>query len=415
MPDSLLAPSDRAALPAAGKGLRSAHLCIADGRVRSLTAAQVPTEAPQFDLRDGVVTSAWVEAHTHLDKSHIGPRTGRDDNSLQEAIAVAGQDRAGWTEADLLHRMDFSLRAALAHGTRALRTHLDWTSAPPPLAWRVAQGLRNTWAGRIELQLSSICPLPLFADGPAGKAVAHAVAQGQGVLGASVHPMPGQRDLLARVFALARDTDLDLDFHVDEHLQDNTEGMRTIADLTLRHGMEGRVVCGHCCALGTLEAADLHVLLGRFAQAGIQMVSLPLANLQLQDRQPGRTPRLRGIAPLREAAAAGVPVSIASDNVRDPYVPYADLDLLQVLTVTALAAQLPDPIEQWISSITCEPARALRLDWDGILRPGCPADLVVLAGRSSHEICSRPQAARRVMRGGRWSESALPDYRELDV
>lgn len=418
IPERLLDPATRARLPVAAPGLRRAHLCIEGGRVRAIEACAPVDAGAAIDLRDGVVTSAWVEVHTHLDKSQTGPRLAHNGNSLQQAIACSAADRATWTASDLRRRMDFSLRTAHAHGTRAVRTHLDWVRGDAPLAWRVAQDLRDAWSGRIALQLSSICPLPLFADAAAGAQVARTLAAGAGILGASVHPVPNQRLLLERVFELAVRYDLNLDFHVDEHLLDDTAGMQTIADLTLHHRWAGRVVCGHCCALAVAPPARVHSLLQDFVRAGIHLVSLPLANLQLQDRQAGamsRTPRTRGIAPVREAVALGVPVSIASDNVRDPFVPYADFDLLHVLAITALAAHLPDPLVHWIDSITSRPARAMGLAWDGALHPGCPADLVLLQGRDSDELCSRPQAPRQVLRAGRLIDTALPDFRELDA
>lgn len=415
IPEQLLDPACRESLPAAAPGFRRGHLHMEGQRVRAVVATHPEGQVSGLDLRGGIVVSALVDAHTHLDKSHTGPRVGSVGNSLQEAIACSGRDRAHWTEADVRRRMDFSLRTAYAHGTRALRSHLDWVGGDAPLAWGVARAIQAEWAGRIELQLSSICPLPMFGDQAAGARVALALAQGQGVLGASVHPVVGQRALLERVFELALAYDLDLDFHVDEHLEDNTEGMQTIAELTLAHGLSGRVVCGHCCALSTAPLEQMHRVLQAFADAGIHLVSLPLANLQLQDRVAQSTPRRRGIAPLREALAHGVPVSIASDNVRDPFVPYADFDLIQVLAVSALAAHLPDPMAVWINSITSRPAGAMRLSWDGVLRPGSPADLVLLTGRDSHEVCSRPQAARLVVRAGRLMHTALPDYRELEA
>jgi len=70
------------------------------------------------------------------------------------------------------------------------------------------------------------------------------------------------------------------------------------------------------------------------AEAGITVVSLPLVNQWTQDRDPrgGRTPRWRGVTLLHEAKRAGVSVAIASDNIRDQFYAYGDLDMLEVFT-----------------------------------------------------------------------------------
>ena len=53
--------------------------------------------------------------------------------------------------------------------------------------------------------------------------------------------------------------------------------------------------------------------------------------MYLQDRIPGRTPRWRGVTLVHELRAAGVPVSVASDNTRDPFYAYGDMDMVEVV------------------------------------------------------------------------------------
>ena len=48
--------------------------------------------------------------------------------------------------------MDFSLRCAYAHGTAAIRTHLDMAPPQHEITWDVFEAMRERWAGRIELQ-----------------------------------------------------------------------------------------------------------------------------------------------------------------------------------------------------------------------------------------------------------------------
>ena len=48
------------------------------------------------------------------------------------------------------------------------------------------------------------------------------------------------------MFQLARERDLDLDFHVDENGNARAQGLLHVARKTVQHGWQGRVVCGHC-------------------------------------------------------------------------------------------------------------------------------------------------------------------------
>lgn len=72
---------------------------------------------------------------------------------------------------------------------------------------------------------------------------AHVAARGQ--LGSASQGFSSRR-----VFTLARERDLDLDFHVDENGNARARGLRYVALKATEHGYEGRVVAGHCwCAL----------------------------------------------------------------------------------------------------------------------------------------------------------------------
>src|ERR1700730_7495198 len=78
--------------------------------------------------------------------------------------------------------LPLGLACAYAHGTVAMRTHIDSYWPHAHIGWRVFRTLRETWAGRIALQASSLCPLDHFM-GEVGIALADEVADWGGVLG----------------------------------------------------------------------------------------------------------------------------------------------------------------------------------------------------------------------------------------
>jgi cytosine/creatinine deaminase len=240
------------------------------------------------------------------------------------------------------------------------------------------------------------------------------VADHGGILGAVVIDDPEPN--LERVFSLARDHDLDLDFHADETDNPNSNGLEAIAKATMRFGWQGRVAAGHCCSLACRPAADAERTIAHVAAAGIAIVSLPMCNMYLQDRQATEcTPRWRGVTLLKELAAAGVPVAIASDNRRDPFYAYGDLDPIEVFAQAVRIAQLDNPLGGWARAVTATPASVMGTSVGGLLRQGRSADLIVFRARSWSELLSRPNGPRLVVRNGRPVTDALPDYRELDA
>jgi cytosine/creatinine deaminase len=131
-------------------------------------------------------------------------------------------------------------------------------------------------------------------------------------------------------------------------------------------------------------------------RAQICVVSLPLVNEWTQDRCPDgrRTPRWRGVTALQELQSAGVSVAMASDNTRDQFYQYGDLDMLEVFTQGVRLGQLDRPISTWPASVTTVPAAAMHLPSMGKISKGEQADLVLFRARKFSELLSRPQTDR---------------------
>jgi cytosine deaminase len=219
---------------------------------------------------------------------------------------------------------------------------------------------------------------------------------------------------LDRLFALAGEYGLDVDLHIDETIDPAADGLIRVARAVQRTGFAGQVSCGHCCALAMQDEAVMQATIAAVKAAGIAVIALPVANLYLQDRIPGRTPRLRGLAPVQELAAQGVPVAIAGDNCRDPFAFFGDHDMLEVWRDAVRLAHLDLAGGAWAPSVTALPAAIMKLADHGRIAAGMRADLIVFNARSLSELLARPQADRQLLRAGRPVAPPLPDYRELD-
>jgi len=366
-------------------------LTLADGCVESV--------APSRHAARGTLLSAMVDAHTHIDKNYTVREVGAAQGNLFAAIQRMAAARQGWHADDLRARMRRALNEAWRAGTRALRTHLDWPGIDAPVSLAVFEQLREEWRGRVELQFVALVGLDAFADEAAARRIASEVRRAGGVLGAFVYRNEALEAKLEHVFELAQAQGLALDFHVDEGLDVDAAGLRAIAQLTLRHGLRGRVVCGHACSLSVQDAATADTTLALCAQAGIDLVALPTTNLYLQGDWDA-TPVQRGITRIREAASHGVRMSIATDNVQDAFYPYGGYDLLEGFGLGVQAAHLA-PAARWLDAITVNPARALQLAWDGRIAAGCPADLVLLAATDEYELLDPRGRRRTVIRAGR--------------
>lgn len=389
-------------------GLVAHALSIDEGRLSDRI------DGPQIDMGGALVLPCFIDMHTHLDKGHISPRSPNPDGSFEGALHTVGADRQAWWSAeDVRTRMDFALRCAHAHGTRAIRTHIDSIAPQDTISWPVFAQLRAEWAGRIELQGASLTGVDRADMTGEYARTADIVAEHDGILGLVTYPVPDLRDQLRGFFRLALERGLEVDFHADESGDPNAMTLNMIAQTVLDMGFDKPVTVGHCCSLATQSERDALETLDLVAKAGLNIVSLPMCNMYLQDRSAARTPRWRGITLVHEMRARGINVSFASDNTRDPFYAYGDLDMLEVLRETTRIAHLDHADPGWIEAFLANPARACGFSLPS-LAVGAPADLIILRARDWTEALSRPQSDRIVLRAGRAIDRCLPDYSELD-
>lgn len=380
-----------------------ADVLLEGGRIAAVRPqGTAPLPPGAWALAGAPVLPGLVDAHTHLDKAFTLPRMGQVRPGLLGAIEAMMVDRAHWSVEDVRQRASQGLQWAHAAGAVHLRTHCDWWEpGVTPVAWPVLRELAEDWRGRVQLDRVSLIPLHLFAEFDAALALAARVAaSGPGAcLGGFVHSTNWDPQALRHLLMAARQHDLDVDLHVDEELHAGAQGLAHIAELVPALGLQGRVVCGHTCALAAMPEDRALSILDAVARAGLTLVTLPITNLLLQDAVTGRTPRQRGLTLVKEARARGIPLLLASDNVQDPFCPVGSFDPLEAFGVGVAMGQLTQAFDDWTDTLC-------RRDWlarAGAVRPwgvGSEADLLIFPEANAWGFPSRT-ARRLVLRQGR--------------
>ncbi len=399
------------------EGLCLVDLKINQGKIEQVVAAkELETEenVSSLDLAKKIVLPCLIDVHTHLDKGHIWERSpntnGTFDMALSKAIADSEQH---WQPEDVYRRMEFGLKCSYAHGTQAIRTHIDSFGKQADISLKVFQSLQSAWQDKITLQAVSLVSLDYYQT-PPGIELADKIASIGGVLGGVGWQNPDLDAQLDTIFKLAQERDLDLDFHADENGDPNSICLQRIAQAALRHDFKGKITCGHCCSLAVQSPEVVQETIELIKQTNIAIVSLPMCNLYLQDRQIATTPHWRGVTRVQELHQHNIPVAFASDNCRDPFFGFGDHDMLEVLEQSVRIAHLDTPYANWIESVTTTPANIMGLNDVGKITPGNSADLIIFTARYFSELLSRSQHDRVVIRQGKEIDAKLPDYSELD-
>ena len=379
------------------------------------------------------VVPAAADPHAHLDKALsqdlIDPPAGDLGNSdnLDRAIASWGTAAAEFTEEDILDRARRAALLMLAHGTTAVRSHVDVYPATGPATdpatgaetgtdpavdpfrgVRALARLRDELADTMTLQLVALVPAHT-PDRQLTGLTEGALDAGADLVGGAPHlaadPL-SQTDLLLDV---AERRGVGCDLHTDEFL--DTPGTAPRTPTIDRYAARVRTWpadrirgAGHCCRLSQLDAGALDTTAAALRTAGIHVIALPATNLYLQGGDG--TPQGRGIAPLTALRARGVAVAAGGDNIRDPFNPTGRADPLETAALLVTAAhQTP---EQALDLVTTDARAALGLAPAGPV-PGRRADLLcirdpVTAGGVPPTVASLIAAApadRTVIAGGR--------------
>ena len=401
--------------PQTAEGLTLVNLEINDGNINRITSTIPPEDnIPVIDLKKKLVFPCFIDMHTHLDKGHSWQRCPNHDGTFDSALKMVLEDsRREWRLEDVYRRMEFGVKCSYAHGTAAIRTHIDSFGQQAQISLTALGELQRQWAGKITLQAVSLVSLDYYQTSE-GAALADKIAEFGGILGGVAYTNPDLQAQIDITFKLAQERGLNLDFHLDENGDSDSTCLAAIARTAIKEQFDGQIICGHCCSLAVQSPEIIQETLNLVKNAGIAIVSLPMCNLYLQDRQEEKTPFWRGTTKIKEMKKAGIPVAFASDNCRDPFYGFGDHDGLEVFTQAVRIAHLDTPYADWVNSVTLTPANLLGLPHLGRIKTGLEANLLIFKARYFSELLSRPQWDRLVIRRGLSIDTTLPDYQELD-
>jgi len=374
--------------------LRGARLLDRDGLVdiaivgERIAAADIVerTGRETIDLGGRLVTPGLVESHIHLDKALLDDRVLSVAGTLEEAIRLTGEAKRAFTIDDIRGRARRVLDLAVRAGTTAMRSHVEVDPIIGLAGLEAMLPLREEYAPALDLQLCAFAQEGIVKVPGTEGLLRRALTMGADLIGGCPYNDTDGLEHIRIVFALATAFGVDVDFHVDFADEPDHLHVREIAAQTVRAGWQGRVAVGHLSELAAVPGFRQDEIIAEIAGAGVGVICLPATDLYLMGRTDDHNVR-RGLTPVRRLLAAGVPVALASNNIRNPFTPVGTADLSHMAFVAAVAAHMGTPadLRALLAAITLHPARLLRLPDYG-LAPGCRADLVVWD-------CGRPEDA----------------------
>lgn len=360
-----------------GRALRQCDIGIAAGRIAAIEPT-LPGGGPEVDAGHGLVVPGLIETHIHLDKTCILDRCRAEEGTLAEAVRETAAAKRSFTAEDVHARGRQTLERCIAHGTMHVRTHVELDPGIGMTGFDGVRQLARDYAWAVDME---ICAFPQegLLNNPGTEALlVQALRQGAKVLGAVPYTDSDPRGQIDRIFALAREFDVDIDMHLD--LAETTDGMQIeyVCRKTEEYGWGGRVAVGHATQLSLVPRARYDAIAAQLARAGVAVTILPATDLYLMGRSHGHAVP-RGVVPAEPLRRAGVTCSLATNNVLNPFTPYGDGSLMRIANLYANVCHVARPAELagCLDMITGSAARLLRLPGYGIA-VGHAANLVAI-------------------------------------
>ncbi len=337
-------------------------------------------EGETIDLRGRLVSPGFVETHIHLDKSCILDRVKSEKGDLEEAIAEAAKAKRNFRPEDVHARAVRTLEKAILQGTTHMRTHLE---VDPGVGLRSLEGVlplikQYDWA--IDLQ---ICVFPqegLLNNPGTDELLIESLDRGCRAIGGAPYVDSDPVGQIDRIFELAREYDVDIDFHLD--FGPTAEGMTYdhVCRRTEEYKYGGRVAVGHVTKATSLSPEACDAMAKRMASAGVAITVLPSTDLYLMGRQHTADYNVtRGVLPAHRLLHHGVNCSLSSNNILNPFTPFGDCSQLRMANLYANVCQVgkKTDMRECFAMVTQRPAQMMRLKDYGFA-VGKSADLVVL-------------------------------------
>jgi cytosine deaminase len=380
---------------------------IDKGRIVAIQP-QLAAEGETLDLGGRLVTPGFIETHIHLDKSRILGRCKAERGDLEEAIGEVAKQKKSFTAEDVYTRAKLTLEKAILNGTTHMRTQLE---VDPGIGLRGLEGVRPLieeykWA--IDLE---ICVFPqegLLNNPGTDELMVEALKSGGSVVGAAPYTDKSPHGQIDRIFAIAREFDIDIDMHLDFGPTTDVLDLHYVCELAERFKWGGRVAIGHVTKLSAAPPELFAACAKRMADAGVALTVLPSTDLYLMGRHMTHGV-MRGVTDAHKLLHHGVNCSLSTNNVLNPFTPFGDCSLVRMANIYANICQVGSAHDtrECFNMITTRSAKLLNLDDYG-LQVGKPADLAVLDTESPEQAVAELSPVLYAFKRGRRTVTRSP-------
>ncbi|MGQ0752835.1 MAG: amidohydrolase family protein [Betaproteobacteria bacterium] len=366
-----------ARLPHAAPDSPDLDIGVRDGIIVAIEP-RLAADGPEHNARGQLVSPGLIESHFHLDKAMIVDRVPyQPDRMVRDHMQRTASIKHTFTPEDIYARAAATLEQCVLHGVTHMRTQIEVDPNVGLLGFEAIEKLRQDYAWAIDIQ-----PCVFLQEGwtdvpGADENLLSCVKRGAPVIGGGIRydrNGPGQ---IRRVFELAQEYDIDVDFHLDGGYEADELDYPLVCEITDRIGWQGRVAFGHGSKFSCMPVKRQAEIGKRLAASGVSLAVLPATDLFNSGRHMEHTV-MRGVTDANTLIEHGANCTISTNNVLNPFTPYGDCSLTRIANLYANVVQRYGTRDLGVcfEMITARAAKLMRLDDYGIA-VGKTADILI--------------------------------------
>ena len=342
-----------------------------------------------IDAAGKLMVPPFVDPHVHLDSTMTaGDPEWNETGTLFDGIRIWSDRKETLSHEDVKQRAIQALRIQAAHGLQFVRSHVDVTD-PNLTALKALLEVREEVKPWMTLQLVAF-PQEGILSFPGGKELMIKAAEmGVDAIGAIPHfefTREYSVESLHFAFEVAQKYGLLVDAHTDEIDDPASRGLETMATLALETGLKEKATASHTTAMGSYNDAYVYKLMRLLKMADINFVSNPLINMYLGGRFD-TYPKRRGLTRVKELDAEGINVAFGEDDIKDPWYPMGNGNMMDVLHMGLHATQIMGYTEIMNSYrfITKNGARTMQVQDSYGIEVGKPANFLIFNAKNWYD------------------------------
>ena len=353
----------------------------------------------------------FVDPHIHLDSTGTaGQPEFNETGTLFDGIRIWGERKQSLSIEDVKDRARATIRRQVEQGIQYIRTHADVTD-PTLTGLHALIELRDELKDVVDLQVVAF-PQDGILSFPHGKdLMRQAIEDGADVVGGIPHfEFTRQYGVESVHFLidLAQEYDKLVDVHCDEIDDPQSRNLEVLATLAYERSMGSRVTASHTTAMGSYNDAYTYKLMRLLKLSDINFVSNPLVNVHLGGRFD-TYPKRRGVTRIHELLDNGITVALGEDDVRDPWNPLGDGNMLDVLMMGVYIEHLMgyQQLQDSYRLVTYNGANVMNLGDNYGIKVGKPGNCIMLdAPDFYHALNEHAPVLYNIRRGNVLSQRA---------